>query len=118
MAIENWITGAEMKAVAIIIGQMAEGELGETGGDVLRIPMAKLKKAGYSFRGCDIAADYKDLPELRASFNKIDMDALDTDESITLLVKALAKVLSDISRQAKQRVIALEKKEDHGGHKA
>lgn len=95
MAMENWITSSEMLAVSIIVKEMLTGNLGETGGDVLRIPMAKLKKAGYKFRGCDIASNYKDLPKLRASFRKIDMDAVDSEESINSLAKALAKVMAD-----------------------
>lgn len=99
MAIENWLTGAEMKAIAIIVSKTPnQSSLGETGGDVLRIPMSKLKKAGYSFRGCDIASDYKNLPELRNSFQKIDMNAEDTEESIESLSKALASVLTEIKR--------------------
>lgn len=101
MAMENWITGREMLAISMIVREMPKEDLGETGGDVLRIPMAKLKKAGYTFCGCDIASDYKDLPELRASFKKIDMNAQDTEESINLLAKSLAKVMAALHRKKK-----------------
>lgn len=98
MAIENWLTGREMFAVAAIVNAMTEKKmyLGELGGDVLRIPMSKLKKAGYKFVGCDIAGDYTSLEELRGSFQKIDMDAKDTDESINSLAEAVGSVIGEI----------------------
>ncbi|GAJ03811.1 unnamed protein product [marine sediment metagenome] len=106
MAIENWVTGTEMRAIAMIVKQMDERKmsLGKLGGDVLRIPMSKLKKAGYSFRGCDITGDYRTLPQLRNSFQKIDMGAEDTEESIGSLAEALAKVMAEIegAKEAKK----------------
>lgn len=98
MAIENWVTGREMYAIASIVSKMNKRNmpLGELGGDVLRIPMSKLKRAGYTFRGCDIAGEYKSLKELRASFRKIDMNAEDTEESINSLSEALAKVIEEV----------------------
>ena len=99
MAIENWLTAAEMKAIGIIVtNTQDQSSLGETGGDVLRIPMSKLKRAGYAFRGCDIAGEYKSLPALRNSFQKIDMGAMDTEESIESLSKALASVLAEMKK--------------------
>ncbi len=97
MAIENWVTGREMFAISMIVHEMSERKmyLGEQGGDVLRIPMSRLKKAGYTFRGCDIAGEYASLEALRASFQKIDMDAKDTKESINSLAEALAKVIEE-----------------------
>ena len=106
MAIENWLTGAEMRAIATIVKLMDERKmsLGKLGGDVLRIPMSKLKKAGYSFRGCDIASDYRTLPQLRESLRKINMGAADTEESIDSLAEALAKVMAEIegAKEAKE----------------
>lgn len=107
MAIENWVTGREMMAISLIVKEMPSKELGETGGDVLRIPMSKLKKAGYTFRGCDIAADYKDLPELRASFKKIDMNAEDTEESTNSLAEALTKVITGLQPKDETEPITL-----------
>ncbi len=98
MAIENWLTGREMHAIAFIVNAMTNAgmELGETGGDVLRIPMSKLKEKGYDFLGCDISSDCSDLPSLRESFRKIDMNAQDTEESTNKLAEAVDKVLTEI----------------------
>jgi len=114
VAIENWVTGREMFGISMIVKEMGERGmyLGEMGGDVLRIPMSKLKKAGYTFRGCDIAGEYASLEELRSSFQKIDMSAEDTEESITSLSEALVKVLEgiegkDIQKDIQKKVTTL-----------
>lgn len=105
MAIENWITGREKFAISAIVSQMSKRNmyLGELGGDVLRIPMSKLKGAGYTFRGCDIAGEYVSVEDLRASFQKIDMNAEDTEESIDSLAEALAKVLGELEAVTPKR---------------
>lgn len=99
MALENWISGAEMHAIATIVKEMDDRKmyLGELGGDVLRIPMAKLKKAGYNFLGCDMQGDYSDMNELRGSFQKLVISPEDTEESISALAAALVKVLKEIA---------------------
>jgi len=118
MAIENWLTGREMFAVSAIVNAMSEKNmcLGELGGDVLRIPMAKLKKAGYKFVGCDIAGDYASLEELRGSFRKIDMAARDTDESINSLAEAVGKVIEEIEA-AKPEGVTKAASQKHGKQK-
>lgn len=117
MAIENWLTGKEMFAVSAIVNAMSEKNmyLGELGGDVLRIPMAKLKKAGYNFVGCDIAGDYASLEELRSSFQKIDMTARDTDDSINSLAEAVGKVIKEIEA-AKPEGVTKAAPQKHGKH--
>lgn len=98
MALENWVSTGEMHAIATVVNAMSEHKmyLGELGGDVLRIPIAKLKKAGYKFLGCDIDEDTSDMEKLRESFQKLKMSSVDTDESINLLAKALDEVLVGI----------------------
>jgi len=98
MALENWISTGEMHAIATIVNTMSESKmyLGELGGDVLRIPIAKLKKAGYKFLGCDIDENASNMEKLRGSFQKLNMSPEDTDESLTLLAEALAKVLAEV----------------------
>lgn len=106
MALENWISTGEMHAIATIVKAMDERKmyLGELGGDVFRIPIAKLKRTGYKFLGCDIDADTSDMEELRGSFQKLEMDPVDTDESIDLLAKALTEVLVEIEGTPKPEV--------------
>lgn len=95
MAMENWISGAEMQGIAMIVNAMEEAKVdwdaigAKTGGDVLRIPMGKLKKAGYKFLGCDIDEDGK-------NFEKLKMEPIDNDDSIHLLTIALDKVIAEI----------------------
>ena len=107
MAIENWLSGAEMHAITIIVKAMDDAKISwdsigaETGGDVLRIPMSKLKKAGYKFLGCDILDDISDMEKLRGSLEKLDMETEDTEESLEALSKALTAVLEDISAGSK-----------------
>jgi len=119
MAIENWLTGREMFAVVAVASAMTGKNmyLGELGGDVLRIPMAKLKKAGYKFVGCDIAGDYPSLEKLRESFKKISMDAKDTDESINSLAEAVGKVIEEIQDTKGTKVEAEIPIRKHGKHK-
>jgi len=119
VAIESWLTGREMFAVAAIVNAMTEKNmyLGELGGDVLRIPMAKLKKAGYKFVGCDIAGDYTSLEELRSSFQKIDMDAKDTNESINSLAEAAGRIVEEIQGIESVKVEAKIPGRKHGRHK-
>lgn len=98
MAIENWITQAEKKAIGFIVAGMTKHDmyLGKTGGDVFRIPMSMLKKAGYKFQGCNISDDHTNIVALSYSFEKITIDPLDTDESIDLLASAVSKVTEEI----------------------
>ena len=98
MAIENWITGAEERAICLIMTGMMKHNmyLGETGGDVLRIPMSKLKKAGYKFQGCDISDDCTDIGKLSDSLEKFVMNPVDTEESLELLASAVEKVTSEM----------------------
>ncbi len=96
MSLEAWLTSTEKTAIGAIVRLMPSETLGETGGDVFRIPMALLKKHGYAFQGSNIAGDYQNIPELRASFQKIRMDPEDTDASIQSLNRALGYVISEL----------------------